>query len=617
MFQQPDSFNCIQSGTRWVPRSFGVNPSTSTSIVSALKSNLNSNLKSTDKLVLPRLVREILTSRGITNDKDVQCWLSPSLKTLRDPFVLKEMDKAVERLLEVLAKQEPLVVYADYDLDGTSGLALLLKAFELLGFKDVVGYQPKRLSDGYGLHSEAIQRLYQDQGRRVLISVDLGITAIEEVDYANSLGMDVIITDHHLPKEILPRAIAVVNPNRGNCESQLSHLCGTGVAFYLVLALRRTLIERGLLAPEQAFDPKILLDCFVIGTVTDMVPLIEENRVLVKHGLLQLAQTKRPGLRVLMQALGLWGNPLTSQDVAIRFAPKLNALSRMEMGVQPIDLYLVEDEEEAHRLVEIVLVNNQTRQLSQRQAEAEAMRQLESYSPKGAVFVYSDQFHRGVVGLVATKLSQEFGLPAFVGSLSPEDGLIVGSARMPDGTGLNVLDAMGAASEILNQFGGHAAAAGFELKSENADRFRSSLEEYFIDRASRAGQREIPYDVCATLEELDASFMTWYGHMSPFGVQFVPPVFRVQNVKIEQIKVLKGGHYRLTLSEFKLSVGATSEAATRTALWFAPPKNHPLLSAQSFHAGQKVDLLLEPQWNYFAGKKSLQFLVQDLCSSKL
>lgn len=541
-----------------------------------------------------------MSARGIASEDAIQKWLQPSLKGLRDPFCLLEMDKAVARLLIAREKQEPIVIYADYDLDGTSGCALLLKGMEWLGFKDVTYYQPKRLSEGYGLHKEAIQKLY-DQGRRLLVSVDLGITATEEADFAKSLGMDVIITDHHLPKEKLPDAIAVVNPNRGNCESNLTHLCGTGVAFYLVLAMRRTLLEQGVL--KNAFDPKALLDCFVIGTLTDMVPLVEENRVLVKHGLLQLAQTKRPGLRVLMQALGLWGNPLTSQDVAIRFAPKLNALSRMEMGIQPIDLYLVEDEKQAQGLVDRVLSNNQDRQASQRNAESEAMEYLKAHPPKSSIFVFSKNFHRGVVGLVATKLCQEYGLPTFVGSLDEEEGRIVGSARMPEGRGINALEAMGYAQDALEQFGGHAAAAGFELKVGMAALFAQKLEEYYTSHSVKGEPRVWFYDAQASLNDLSPSFMTWYEHLSPFGAQFAPPVFLLENAKIQQIKSLKGGHFRLTLAD--------DTGVSRVALWFSPPKDHECLQGDLNQVG-RIDALVEPQWNYFNGTRSLQLLVQDI-----
>ncbi len=549
---------------------------------------------------LPRLIWEVLSARGFESEDVIQKWLSPSLKLLRDPFCLHDMEKAVRRLVTARERQEAIVIYADYDLDGTSALALLLKAFEWLGYKDVTYYQPKRLSEGYGLHKEAIQKL-RDGGRKLLVSVDLGITATEEVEFANSIGLDMIITDHHLPKETLPKAIAVVNPNRGNCTSGLSHLCGPGVAFYLALALRRTLLEEGII--KEGFEPKALLDCFVIGTLTDMVPLVDENRVLVKHGLLQLAQTKRPGLRVLMQALGLWGNPLTSQDVAIRFAPKLNALSRMEMGIQPIDLYLVSDENEAQLLVDRVLSNNQDRQASQRSAEAEAMEYLRKNPPGSSIFVYSSAFHRGVVGLVATKLCQEYGLPTFVGSLSSEDGVIVGSARMPEGRGLNALDAMGAASDALEQFGGHAVAAGFELKVGNAELFRQKLEEFFSKKLVQAEPRTWVYDAEASLDDLNPTFMNWYEHLSPFGAQFAPPVFCVRNVLIQQVRPLKGGHYRLTLAE--------SNQVSRVALWFSPPKDHPLMQGALEDVG-RVDALVEPQWNYYSGRRTLQLLVQDL-----
>lgn len=559
---------------------------------------------------LPRLIWEVLSARGFEDEDAIQKWLSPSLKILRDPFCLTDMDKAVARLVKARENQEPIVIYADYDLDGTSGLALLLKAFEWLGFEDVIDYQPKRLTEGYGLHNAAIQKLY-DGGRRLLVSVDLGITAIEQVELANQIGLDCIITDHHLPKEKLPPALAVVNPNRGNCSSGLGHLCGTGVAFYLALALRRALLEDGTI--EEGFDPKQLLDCFVIGTLTDMVPLFDENRVLVKHGLLQLAQTKRPGLRVLMQALGLWGNPLTSQDVAIRFAPKLNALSRMEMGIQPIDLYLVETEKEAQALVDRVLSNNQDRQASQKSAETEALEYCRQNPPGSSIFVYSKNFHRGVVGLVATKLCQEFGVPTFVGALSEEEGMIVGSARIPDGRSLNALDAMAEASDVLEQFGGHAVAAGFELKVENADVFRQRLESFFASRLIQVEPRTWLYDAEATLADLNPSFMGWYEHLSPFGAQFSAPVFCVKDVRIQQSRALKGGHLRLTLAE---SSGGASANTTRLALWFSPPKANPLVEEINAGRPTRVDVLVEPQWNYFNGQKTLQLLVQDIRPTK-
>jgi single-stranded-DNA-specific exonuclease len=545
---------------------------------------------------IPRLIWEILSSRGYTTEEAIRNFLTPSLKNLREPLTLREMDKAVERLLKAFETNEKICIYCDYDLDGTSACAMLKLAFERLGFKNVQHYQPKRLSEGYGLHKAAIQKI-SEQGVTLIMTADLGITAVEEVDFARTLGVDMIITDHHLPKEELPKAIAVVNPNRGNCESGLGHLCGTGVAFYLILALRKAMLERGLTA--DAFDPKILLDCFAIGTLTDMVPLIDENRVLVKHGLLALAQTQRPGLRALMQALNMWGNPLTSQDVAIRFAPKLNALSRMETGVQPLDIYLAKDPAEADRLVSEVLANNQMRQASQREAEGEALNQLKVRPPKGAAFVWSPNFHRGVVGLVATRVSQDLGLPAFIGAVDP-DGRIVGSGRMPDGFDLSLLDALEANKELLTQFGGHAAACGFEVEAENAEALREGLDRYFQAKISEAKPSEWLYDCECDITELGPQFMQWYEHLSPFGAQFEAPLFLLKRVQVQSCQPLKGGHLRMSLGD--------SPMTARSAIWFSPPKA--VLENQP-QPGSRMDALVEPQWNYFNGRKNLQLLVHD------
>jgi single-stranded-DNA-specific exonuclease len=551
---------------------------------------------------MPRLIWEVLCARGLDNNESIQKWLTPSLKSLRDPYLLIDMEKAVARLLLAFSKKEKICIYGDYDLDGTSALALLKKGFELLGFEDFIYYQPSRLKEGYGLHNEALQKI-RDQGVTLLITVDLGITAVAEVDFAKQIGMDVIVSDHHLPKEELPRAMAVVNPNRSECQAGLGHLCGTGVAFYMILALRRAWLEQSLLIKD--FDPKVLLDCFAIGTLTDMVPLIEENRVLVKHGLLQLAQTSRPGLRVLLQALDLWGKPLTSQDVAIRFAPKLNALSRMEMGIRPIDLYLTQDENEAQKLVEQVLVNNQSRVTYQRGAEDEALQLLRDQPPEHCVWLYSQNFHRGVIGLVANRVSQDYKLPAFIGSVE-ESGQVVGSVRIPDSVNISAIEAMEFAQDQLIQFGGHAAAAGFELKIENAERFGQKLHEFFAERLKSQEPRFWVYDAVATLDDLNPGFMGWYEHLSPFGMQFQPPVFYLPQVRVAQVKELKGGHLRLTLGDGS----AARSGLVRTALWFSPDKDHPVL--KKITEGLNLGALVEPQWNHFNGHKTLQLLVRDL-----
>lgn len=553
---------------------------------------------------LPSPLARVMQSRGIVSSDSANEWFRPSLKSLRDPLTLKEMDLAIARLVKARVNQESIVLYADYDLDGTSGLALALQAFQELGFEKVRGYQPQRLTEGYGLHNDAITRLKKETECTLLISIDLGITAMEEVQTASALGIDVIITDHHLPKHdadgavILPQALAVVNPNRGNCEGNLGHLCGTGVIFYLVLALRRALLEEGIVT--NAFDPKALLDCFAIGTITDLVPLQFENRILVKHGLVKLAETQRPGLKELLIALELWGRPLTAQDVAIRFAPKLNALSRMGSGIQPIDLYIEKDIARARELVAMVLSNNQDRQASQKAADDEAEKLLRERPPVGAIVIASDKFHRGVVGLVATRFSQRFGLPAFVGAIEAEAGSIVGSARVPNGMPTNLLHAMDAGTDCLDQFGGHAVAAGFEAKRERFEEFRNIVEQWYLKGDASTGPREsiLEYDAACRLADLTPAFMNWLEHLGPFGAQAPVPVFRFDDCLVAQVRTLKGGHLRLKLAQ----PGASSV----TGIWFSPPAGaEPLL-------GSRVSVLAELQWNHYQGVKTIQLMVHDV-----
>ncbi len=553
---------------------------------------------------LPKALARVMQSRGIRSAEAAQDWFKPSLKSLRDPLTLKDMDLAIARLVKARQSQESIVLYGDYDLDGTSGLALALQAFGELGFEKVRGYQPQRLVEGYGLHNEAITRLKSETDCTLLISIDLGITAMEEVETATSLGIDSIITDHHLPKRdaagavILPKAIAVVNPNRGDCTSDLGHLCGTGVIFYLVLALRRALLEEGIIT--TAFDPKILLDCFAIGTITDLVPLLHENRILVKHGLVKLAETNRPGLRELLKALELWGRPLTAQDVAIRFAPKLNALSRMGSGIQPIDLYVEKDQDRGRDLVARVLSNNQDRQASQKAADDEAEKLLKDRPPRGAIVIASDKFHRGVVGLVATRFSQRFGLPAFIGAIEGDAGSIVGSARVPNGMSVSLLDAMSAGNDFLDQFGGHAVAAGFEAKREKFEDFRTTIENWYLGGGAAAAAIEptMEYDAICHFSELNSSFMTWHEHMGPFGAQAPIPLFRFDDCLVAQVRPLKGGHLRLRLAQ----VGAEAVQG----IWFSPPAGATPLQ------GTRVSVIGEVQWNHYQGSRTIQLMIHDI-----
>ena len=547
----------------------------------------------------PSLIGKLLAARGFTESQQVDKLLFPKLADLKDPLELKGMSQALERLGRAYLNKEKICIYADFDLDGTSGLALLKTGMVALGFPNVIHYQPKRLAEGYGFHAHAVEEL-KAQGVSLIITVDVGITAHPAVDKARELGIDVILTDHHLPAETIPNAYVVINPNQGTCESGLGYLCGAGVAFYLLRGLKRYFQDNSQL-PKNNWDLKEVLEYFTIGTLTDMVPLVEDNRVLVKHGLVKLAETKKAGLRALLEELDLTGRPLTSQDVAIRFAPKLNALSRMESGILPIDIFLLEDPAQAREMVRQVMKNNSTRVQLQSDAETEAQELLKEWPHKDFVFVASRNFHRGVVGLIATKLTQVYNKPAFVGSLG-EDGMIVGSARLPQGQEACLVEAMGSASELMSRFGGHSAAAGFEIAETKVPQLIERLAVHFSDLREKPKPLEIYYDVEAKLPEVSSGLMKWYDFVGPFGTGFSIPLIHFGKIEVLSKRELKGGHLRLKLADPETHTSMEALLFTPT-----PRQLQTLEQVPGF-----CDILGELQWNYFAGQKSIQILIRDL-----
>ncbi len=556
-------------------------------------------LTQTPKLVgpFPDLIARVLSSRGL-NQEDLDGLLNPKLSELKDPLTMRGMKLAVDRLVSAFKNSEKICIYADFDLDGTSGLAILKQGFEKIGFKDVSYYQPKRLSEGYGFHAEAVEEL-KKIGISLIVTVDVGITSFKAFEKALELNVDVILTDHHLPADSLPKALTIINPNQRECTSGLGYLCGAGVAFYLLRAVKRAFYDDPDL-PKNEWDLKEVLEFFCIGTLTDMVPLIGDNRVLVKYGLKALATTTKPGLKSLLEALKLDGRELTSQDVAIRFAPKLNALSRMESDILPAQIYLETDYQKSGKMVYRILENNETRQSLQGEAESLAFKLLEAWNEPDFVFVSSASFHRGIIGLIATKLSQHFNRPAFVGSENSE-GVIVGSSRTPPGSEVSLVAALKGVGSVLNRSGGHAAAAGFELHAKNITSFEEQLKIYFQTIKAQDQTTVIDFDTAADLSEVNQSVMKWYDFIGPFGVGFNIPLIKFDKVSLLSIKELKGGHFKLNFSD-------ESKTFKVDGLMFSPSEKLKGL----LDLGQKYQMLSELQWNYFNGRKTIQLLIKDL-----
>lgn len=547
-------------------------------------------------ILMPLAIWQLLYSRGIRSKEAVEKFYSPSLKDLSHPMSIEDMDIAVDRLILAFKNSETIGLYGDYDLDGSPGLALLKLGLGKLGFKNILIRQPLRLKDGYGVHKHLLKSLF-DEGAKLVVTIDVGITDVDAITYANEIGLEVIVTDHHLPKEVLPPALAIVNPNRTTCGSGLGHLAGTGVGFYLLLALRMRMQEEGL--DVSQFQAKDLLDLFAIATVTDMVPLVNENRTLVKHGLKTLEATEKPGLRVLLSELGLAGRSLNTQDIGFKLAPKLNALSRLEEGPRPLDVFLA-DKESARRLVTEVMVVNQRRKDFQAQAEKLALKLLsERENDHPFVYLVSEEFHPGVVSVVANRLMDKFQKPTFLGAIR-EGGKIIGSARSP-WPGLNLQDVFANVKMGLEKFGGHAMAAGFETHIDQLEVLTNELSRSFakigVDLHSAKNGISRFYDSEVMPQDLNSNFMKWHEGLEPFGRGFESPKYLMRDVFVKSAKSLKNGHMRYEIID---------EAARHsfTAPWFG--------AGASFEVGDRIAFIFEPQWNHWNGRKSLQLLVQDM-----
>lgn len=543
---------------------------------------------------VPALIQRLLRNRGFHNPSEWENLFEPKLGQLTNPLALKGMKESVDRLIEAYRRQEKICLYADFDMDGTPGLALALEGFRRLGYENVQGLQPRRLTEGYGLHDFLVEDLHR-QGVSLIVTIDVGITAAPACAKARSLGVDVIITDHHQPDADRPDAVAIVNPNQGNCSSGLGYLCGAGVIFTLLRALKRGLADAGLVS-EDRLNLKDLLDCLTIATLTDMVPLVEDNRLLVKHGLKVLENTRRPGLRALLKKLKLDGRELSAQDVAIRFAPKLNALSRLDTDLKPLDIFMAEDLEKAEALVDQVLSQNSERLDLQENGDRIAYEILSNWTHADFIVVTSKEFHRGVVGLIATKLANERGRPAFVGA-EDEAGMVVGSARAPGGSGVSVLAALKSVEGLLERFGGHPPAAGFEFHMDRKEAIVAGLAEHHRNLDFSA-EPVLSFDCLLRLADLSPGFLKWLEALGPFGVDFPVPTFCFENLVLEQVIALRGGHQKWILREM-----AGTEKLD--ALYFSPP---PGLNVPK---GSLISVLGEVQKNTYMGSSKPQILIRD------
>ncbi len=486
----------------------------------------------------------VLCRRGWSEPEAARRFLESSLDDLHDPLLLAGMRAALERLRRAIAEREKILIYGDYDVDGITSVVILKKAIEIAG-GDAGFVIPHRLRDGYGMRPEAVEEAAA-AGVKLIVSVDTGIRAAEVVRLAAELGMDVIVTDHHLPEAELPPALAVINPNRPDCGYPEKGLCGAGVAFKLVQALLATLEW----APEKVRRVTgSFLKLVALGTVADVVPLTGENRIIVKHGLAGLRSVRNAGLRALLDVAGFSGTSVpTATQVAFRIAPRMNAAGRMDTADAAIELFLTEDPARARTLAAQLHTWNEERQQTEeaitRTILEECLRRpVDEHA--GLVFC-GEGWHRGVLGIVASRLVERFHRPVFV--LSAEDGLARGSGRSVPG--FHLLEALEAMPELFAKFGGHVYAAGLTLAADRVPEFRERFNGYAAERLRPEDMVEqIELDAVLELADLDERGVGDVLGLAPFGCGNPAPLFAATGVEVAGASVWKERHLRLAVRQ--------------------------------------------------------------------
>jgi len=490
----------------------------------------------------------VLARRGYGDPEAARRFLEPSLAGLHDPFLLKSMPEAISRLTKAVREGQQILLYGDYDVDGVTSVVILKKVIDRAGGR-VSFYIPDRLREGYGLRAEAVEQAAA-AGVKLLISADTGVRAQEAVARAGRLGVDVIVTDHHLPDAELPPAVAVLNPKRPDCPYPEKNLCGAGVAFKLVQALLQTL---GWPESRRQRMLESLLKLVAIGTVADMVPLTGENRILVRHGLEGLRTVRNPGLRALLDVAGFAeGEGPSAHQVAFRIAPRMNAAGRMASASDVIDLFLTEDRKRARQLAEQLHALNQERQQAEAAMVQSILEECERapVTPEQKALVFSRvNWHRGVAGIVASRLVERFHRPAVVLCEDPETGLAQGSGRSIPA--FHLLEALESMADLLAQFGGHRQAAGVTLSAGRVAEFRERLNAWARARLSDEDLMPVlEIDARLNLDELNDRAVGEIFSLAPFGLGNPLPVFALLGAEVAgRPVVMKDKHLRFRLRQ--------------------------------------------------------------------
>lgn len=536
---------------------------------------------------VPFFLAMLMNIRGLDDAAHLREFLGEG-EPLSDPFLLKDMDKAAARITRAVDNMEKIAVYGDYDADGVTSTAMLYSYLETRG-ADVIFYIPQREGEGYGMNMGAVEYL-KEQGVSLIVTVDNGISSVQEVARANELGIDVVVTDHHRPQEILPDAVAVVDAYRPDDTSPYKHFSGVGIAFKLLMALE-----------DGAGDVEDLLEAYsdlaAIGTIGDIVPLTGENRTLIRAGLERLSQSDRPGVQALLENAGIAGKTLTSTNVAFTLVPRINATGRMGAPERAVRLLISGYEEEAEVLSEEICADNEERRRVEAEIAEAAFADIEAkgYMKDRVVVVDGENWHHGVIGIVASRVTERCGKPCMI--ISRGETEAKGSGRSIEG--FSLFEAICACGDLLIKFGGHPMAAGITLKPENIEAFRKRINQYAAEHFPQMPTQTVTLDCKLNPAALSVSMAQSLTQLEPFGNGNPQPVFGLFNMELSNVTpVGGGGHLRLTLEK---------NGAVITAMRFNT-KPEELL----YHIGDKIDLAVQLEAREFRGQPSLTVIVRDM-----
>lgn len=536
---------------------------------------------------VPFFLAMLMNIRGLDDAAHLREFLGEG-EPLSDPFLLKDMDKAAARITRAVDNMEKIAVYGDYDADGVTSTAMLYSYLETRG-ADVIFYIPQREGEGYGMNMGAVEYL-KEQGVSLIVTVDNGISSVQEVARANELGIDVVVTDHHRPQAILPDAVAVVDAYRPDDTSPYKHFSGVGIAFKLLMALE-----------DGAGDVEDLLEAYsdlaAIGTIGDIVPLTGENRTLIRAGLERLSQSDRPGVQALLENAGIAGKALTSTNVAFTLVPRINATGRMGAPERAVRLLISGYEEEAEVLSEEICADNEERRRVEAEIAEAAFADIEAkgYMKDRVVVVDGENWHHGVIGIVASRVTERCGKPCMI--ISRGETEAKGSGRSIEG--FSLFEAICACGDLLIKFGGHPMAAGITLKPENIEAFRKRINRYAAEHFPQMPTQTVTLDCKLNPAALSVSMAQSLTQLEPFGNGNPQPVFGLFNMELSNVTpVGGGGHLRLTLEK---------NGAVITAMRFNT-KPEELL----YHIGDKIDLAVQLEAREFRGQPSLTVIVRDM-----